>query len=48
MALTFEEQKRIEELERKVEELTQFMEQKKVQQLSYPIDQASLTLIQQA
>jgi hypothetical protein len=40
-----ETKNRIEELERTVGELTRFMEQKKQQQISFPLDTASQKVI---
>lgn len=38
-------QARIEELERKVSELERYVEDRKRQQISFPLDQASKTII---
>lgn len=43
--MTDQEKKEFAELKRQVAELLRFMEQKKRQQLSYPLDTATQTLI---
>ena len=36
---------KIKELERKIQELEQYVEMKKIQQISFPVDPASATII---
>lgn len=43
--LSPQEKKEIEELKRKVQVLENFMTQKKIQQITYPLDEASKTII---
>ena len=38
-------EERIKELERKVAELMEWVEQKKIQQISFPLDEVSKTII---
>ena len=38
-------EERIKELERKVAELMEWVEQKKIQQISFPLDKVSKTII---
>ena len=46
--MTPEEKRKLEDLERRVEELTRFIESKKQQQISLPLDIASVRVIGKA